>query len=361
MADNVTISCSDLLEQSYDNCIDECAWIQCQTAYTQTALATTITWGGTALGAAVVFFISFAGKRLLIFLDASLGFAAGMMLAASFFSMLDEALEMFETTYMWGSSTKYWAEWRWVPTSIGFGVGCLFVIFGGWVSDKILGNDDALHNIMDGKNIGKVNQGATVEITEGSDNDHMNSSSNLRNSKRHRHRTNSELSKALSNELQDFTISSQSMRRILALCIAITIHNIPEGIAVGVGFASGDVVTGSAVTVAIALQNFPEGLAVAMPLRAAGESKFMSFFWGQASGLVEPLFGIIAVAVVAAAEALLPYALAFSGGCMLFVVLEDIIPDANERDNGSLAARVAAVGFVMMMALEIGFEGILDG
>lgn len=359
MSENSTLSCAELLEQSYDNCIADCAWIQCQTPYTQTALATTITWGGTALGAAVVFFISFAGKRLLTFLDASLGFAAGMMLAAAFFSMLDEALETFETTYIWGSSTKYWAEWRWVPTSIGFGVGCLFVIFGGWVSDKILGKDDTLHDIMDGKNIGKVNQAATVEITGNSDNDQTNY--NQASKPRNRRRTNSELSKALSNELQDFTISSQSMRRILALCIAITIHNIPEGIAVGVGFASGDVVTGSAVTVAIALQNFPEGLAVAMPLRAAGESKFMSFFWGQASGLVEPLFGIIAVAVVAAAEALLPYALAFSGGCMLFVVLEDIIPDANERENGSLAARVAAVGFVMMMALEIGFEGILEG
>lgn len=340
-------SCIDLLSESYESCIndDACLWLQCQSPYTQTALATTITWGGTALGAAVVFFITFAGKKLLKFLDASLGFAAGMMLAAAFFSMLNEALEMFDDTLMWGSETKTWAEWRWVPASIGFSVGCLFVIFGGWVSEKILGDDDELHDIMDGKNIGRVNEGAILEEP---------------NSKpRTRARTHSQLSKALSNEMKDFTISNQSMRRILALCIAITIHNIPEGIAVGVGFASGDVVTGSAVTVAIALQNFPEGLAVAMPLRAAGESKFMAFFWGQASGLVEPLFGLIAVAVVAAAEALLPYALAFSGGCMLFVVLEDIIPDANERNNGSLAARVAAVGFIIMMALEIGFEGIM--
>merc|ERR1719230_1955227 len=103
---------------------------------------------------------------------------------------------------------------------------------------------------MDGKNIGKVNQAATVEIPDEQVVQNIPQISKPKS----RRRTNSELSKALSNEFQDFTISSQSMRRILALCIAITIHNIPEGIAVGVGFASGDVVTGSAVTVAIALQ-----------------------------------------------------------------------------------------------------------
>jgi len=349
-------SCVELLSESYDACINEgsCLWLQCQSPYVQTALATTITWGGTALGAAVVFFINFAGKKLLKFLDVSLGFAAGMMLAAAFFSMLEESLEMFDETLMWGSDSRNWAEWRWVPASIGFSVGCLFVVFGGWVSEKILGKEsEELLDIIDGKNIGRVNEGAYNNLeTENNKNDKQLKS---------RARTNTKLSQALTEELKDFTISNQSMRRILALCIAITIHNIPEGIAVGVGFASGDVVTGSAVTVAIALQNFPEGLAVSMPLRAAGESRFMSFFWGQASGLVEPMFGLIAVAVVAAAEALLPYALAFSGGCMFFVVLEDIIPDANERDNGSLAARVAAVGFIMMMALEIGFEGVMGG
>merc|ERR1712048_1227080 len=311
-------------------------WLECQSHYVQTICATTITWGGTALGAAVVLFIPAAGKRMLTFLDASLGFAAGMMLCASFLSMLIPALDEAE---------EGWGDFKWVPVAIGFTVGCCFVSLGGYFADRYLTED--LQALMEGKNIGgNVNPALDAEQIETA-------------KTMSRSRTNSKLSAALANELPK--ISKQSMTRIIALCIAITIHNIPEGVAVGIGFASGNVVTGSAVTVAIALQNFPEGLGVAMPLRAAGESKGMAFFWGQASGMVEPLFGMISVAIVATAQALMPYALSFSSGCMFYVVLEDIIPDANERENGSLAARVAAVGFLIMMALEIGFEGIVEG
>jgi len=329
-----------ICDYTIPQCDSECFWLECQSPYTQTILATTITWGGTALGASVVLFIPFAGKKMLTFLDASLGFAAGMMLCAAFLSMLVPALEEAEES---------WGVWKWVPCSIGFTAGCIFVCLGGYFADMYL-LDDELHDLMEGKNIGVENPAL--------ENDRNTEAIQTAKSMG-RSRTNTQLSAALVNELPK--LSKQSMSRIISLCVAITIHNIPEGIVVGVGFASGNVVTGAAVTLAIALQNFPEGLAVAMPLRAAGESKCMAFFWGQASGMVEPLFGMIAVSIVAAAQALLPYALSFSSGCMFFVVLESIIPDANERGNGKLAAKFAAVGFLVMMALELGFEGITGG
>lgn len=315
-------------------CTDDCLWLECQSPYTQTILATLITWGGTALGAAVVLFIPLRGKAALKFLDASLGFAAGMMLAASFFSMLTPALE---------ASEEFWGDWRWVPVSIGFLLGCAFVSIGGHFIHKYIGDDVAAL-------LGHGDLDAVLENGEEGDkkNDEI---ANVR----------PPTTRSRAGTAAGMLVSNLSFKRIVVLCGAITIHNIPEGAAVGVGFASGNVVTGGTVTLAIALQNFPEGLAVAMPLRAAGQSKFMSFFWGQLSGFVEPCAGMISVAIVAAMNEILPYALAFSAGCMTFVVLEDIIPDANERENGSLAARVAAVGFLVMMALEIGFESIVDG
>ena len=284
-----------------------------------------MTWGGTAVGAFCVFLFPTKGKKTVLFLDASLGFAAGMMLGASFLSMLLTALE---------STEESWKEWRWVPCSIGFGLGCLFVYLGTLIVGKVIGEGhDAQLELMAGR-----------ELDTGS----------------HRSRSSTKASLASQADSGIF-VSKKSFRRIIALCLAITIHNIPEGLVVGVGFSSGDVVTGGTVTLAIALQNFPEGLAVAMPLVASGMHKLKAAFWGQASGLVEPLFGIIAVAIVGAIESLLPYALSFSAGCMVYVVLDDIIPDANERGNGTLAANFAGVGFILMMALEIGFEGLMSG
>ena len=325
-----------------ENCTDECLWLECQSPYTQTALATAITWGGTALGAAVVLVLPLRGKRALTFLDCSLGFAAGMMLAASFFSMLEPALEAAE---------EFWGDWRWVPVSIGFLLGCAFVAIGG----SLTCFDESLKGFMGG-NVGDIDE-ESGQGAHGHDNRALEIDPNnpdVPQTSRAR-----ALTGRSTNSMPK--ISNQSFKRIIALCLAITIHNIPEGVAVGVGFGSGNVVTGGTVTLAIALQNFPEGLAVAMPLRAAGESKFMAFFWGQLSGVVEPIFGLIAVAIVSVATDILPYALSFSAGCMTYVVLEDIIPDANERKNGPLAAKVAAVGFLVMMALEIGFASIVDG
>lgn len=313
-------------------CTDDCLWLECQNPYTQTILATLITWGGTALGAAVVLFIPLRGEGALKFLDASLGFAAGMMLAASFFSMLTPALE---------ASEEFWGDWRWVPVSIGFLLGCTFVSIGGHFIHKYIGEDVAA--LLGHADLEEALENAQQDTNK---NDQIARPPTTR-------------SRAATTA--GMIVSNLSFKRIVVLCAAITIHNIPEGAVVGVGFASGNVVTGGTVTLAIALQNFPEGLAVAMPLRAAGQSKFWSFFWGQLSGFIEPCAGMISVAIVSAMNEILPYALAFSAGCMTYVVLEDIIPDANERNNGTLAARVAAVGFLVMMALEIGFESIVEG
>eukprot|EP00658_Telonema_sp_P-2_P025019 TRINITY_DN20072_c0_g1_i1.p1 TRINITY_DN20072_c0_g1~~TRINITY_DN20072_c0_g1_i1.p1 ORF type:complete len:259 (-),score=29.94 TRINITY_DN20072_c0_g1_i1:336-1112(-) len=153
---------------------------------------------------------------------------------------------------------------------------------------------------------------------------------------------------------------AQSQRRILLLVIAITLHNFPEGLAVGVAFGGidGQSMTfekACAIAWGIGLQNFPEGLAVSMPLRGQGMSLWKSFVWGQLSGAVEPLAGILGAVLVQVARPVLPYALAFAAGAMIFVVLEDLIPEAH-KDPGSRAACSSGVfiGFVTMMAMDVG-------
>ncbi|GFR19903.1 zinc transporter ZIP11, partial [Trichonephila clavata] len=150
-------------------------------------------------------------------------------------------------------------------------------------------------------------------------------------------------------------------RRILLLIIAITVHNIPEGLAVGVGFGaigktkSATFESARNLAVGIGIQNFPEGLAVSLPLHAAGMSKWRSFWFGQLSGLVEPIFGLIGCVAVTIAEPILPYSLAFAAGAMIYVVIEDIIPESRTHSNGKLASWCAILGFIVMMSLDVGF------
>jgi len=150
-------------------------------------------------------------------------------------------------------------------------------------------------------------------------------------------------------------------RRSTLLILAITLHNIPEGLAVGVGFGAlaADISSASmgaaiALTLGIALQNVPEGLAVAMPLRRAGYSRFKSFWYGQLSASVQPVAGVIGAAGVLAMHSLLPYALGFAAGAMVFVVLEDVVPEANGGGHANLATAGGVVGFALMMVLDIG-------
>merc|ERR1719232_472064 len=152
---------------------------------------------------------------------------------------------------------------------------------------------------------------------------------------------------------------SSSWRRILLLIVAVTIHNIPEGLAVGVGFGavghstSATFQTARNLALGIGIQNFPEGIAVSLPLKAAGFSNARAIWYGQLSGLVEPVAGVLGAALVTFIVPILPYALAFAAGAMIYVVVDDIIPESQAEGNGKLASWGAIIGFIVMMSLDV--------
>ena len=257
----------------------------------QALLATCFTWAMTALGAAVVFTARDISRKVL---DAMLGFAGGVMIAASYWSLLAPAIEMSQ-----GKDIP-----SWVPAVVGFLVGGIFLRG----IDKILPH---------------LHVGFPVEEAEG---------------------------------------VKTSWHRSTLLVLAITIHNIPEGLAVGVAFgalAAGLPAAsfGAAVALAIGIgiQNFPEGLAVSMPLRREGMSRRKSFWYGQLSAIVEPIAGVIGAAVVIIAQPILPYALAFAAGAMIFVVIEEVVPEAQRGGNTDLATMGGMLGFTVMMLLDVAF------
>ncbi len=254
----------------------------------QALLATMFTWGMTAAGAALVFGTKNVPRKLL---DAMLGFAAGVMIAASFWSLLAPAIELSEAG----------ALPSWVPPVIGFLIGGIFLR----LLDRVLPH---LHPGM------KLSEAEGIHT---------------------------------------------SWRRSVLLVSAITLHNIPEGLAVGVAFgAAAAGIPGASIGAAIALavgiglQNFPEGTAVAMPLRREGLSRSKSFFYGQLSAVVEPAAAVIGAAAVLVAQPILPYALAFAAGAMIFVVAEELIPEA-KRGSPDIAALALMVGFAVMMTLDV--------
>ncbi|MCC7202387.1 MAG: ZIP family metal transporter [Nitrospirae bacterium] len=256
----------------------------------QAFLATSFTWGVTAIGAAVVFLTRNVNIRML---DGMLGFAAGVMIAASYWSLLAPAIEMSE-----GRGVPIW-----LPPLTGFLLGGIF----------LRGIDRVLPHL---------HSGFAGEEAEG---------------------------------------IKTSWHRSTLLILAITLHNFPEGLAVGVAFgaaASGlpsATFTGAvALAIGIGLQNFPEGMAVSMPLRREGLSRFKSFWYGQLSAVVEPAAGLIGAAVVITSQAILPYALAFAAGAMIFVVVEELIPEAQHNGNTDTATMGAMLGFAVMMVLDVG-------
>jgi len=255
----------------------------------QTLVATLFTWGVTALGAGMVFFFKSIDKRVL---DSMLGFAAGVMIAASFWSLLAPAIELSESMGLI----------PWIPPAIGFLSGGIFLR----LVDRLLPH---LH--IEYK----------TEEAEG--------------------------------------IKTNWSRSIL-LVLAITLHNIPEGLAVGVGFGAVGASIGSAslagamaLALGIGIQNFPEGAAVSIPLRRDGMSRSKSFLYGQASGIVEPIAGVLGAALVSTMRPILPYALAFAAGAMIYVVAEEVLPEANRDGNGHLATIGTMVGFAVMMILDV--------
>jgi zinc transporter, ZIP family len=255
----------------------------------QALLATLFTWFVTALGASLVFFARTINQRLL---DATLGMAAGVMIAASFWSLLAPAIELSEGM----------GALKWVPAVVGFLAGGAFL----WTTDKILPH---------------LHVGFETSEAEG---------------------------------------IKTSWRRSTLLVLAITLHNIPEGLAVGVAFGavangiSGATLGGAvALALGIGLQNFPEGIAVAMPLRREGVSMGKSFYYGQLSGVVEPIAGVVGAAAVILMQPILPYALAFAAGAMIFVVAEELIPEAQRKGGSDLPTVGIMVGFAIMMVLDV--------
>ncbi len=250
-------------------------------------LATTFTWLITALGASVVFFFKSINKAVL---DGMLGFTGGVMVAASFWSLLAPAIEMSD-----GDGFV-----KVMPAVVGFalGAGLLFAL------DKTLPH---LH--------------VNFKQTEG---------------------------------------IKTPWQRTTLLVLAITLHNIPEGLAVGVlfgGVAAGipeaSIAGAVVLAIGIGLQNFPEGIAVSMPLRRMGMSRRKSFFYGQSSAIVEPIAGVLGAIAVTFFTPVLPYALAFAAGAMIFVVVEEVIPEAQQNKNTDISTIGFIGGFLMMMALDV--------
>ena len=255
----------------------------------QALLATGFTWGVTALGAALVFFTRRVDQRLL---DSMNGFAAGVMIAASYWSLLAPAIEM----------AHHAAVPAWIPPTVGFLLGAA----GLSAIDKLMPH---------------LHPGLPPADAEG---------------------------------------PQTHLRRSFLLVLAITLHNIPEGLAVGVAFGAAglahpEATLSAAVALAlgIGLQNFPEGVAVSMPLLARGVSRGKSFWYGQLSAVVEPIAGVAGAAAVVVARPILPYALAFAAGAMIFVVIEELIPESQSAGNTDLATLSAISGFAVMMMLDV--------
>jgi ZIP family zinc transporter len=257
---------------------------------TQALIATLFTWGVTAAGAALVFFTSAVNRKVM---DSMLGFAAGVMIAASYWSLLAPGIEMAENL----------GHVPWLTAVVGFMGGGIFMRL----------TDRFLPHMHPGLDSGKQEGLKT------------------------------------------------SWQRSTLLVLAITLHNIPEGLAVGVAFGavaaglpSATIGGAIALAIGIGLQNFPEGTAVSLPLRREGISKGKSFFLGQASGVVEPIAGVIGALFVMKMQHLLPYALCFAAGAMIFVVVEELIPESQRNEeNIDLVTMATMIGFSVMMVLDV--------
>jgi ZIP family zinc transporter len=264
-------------------------WFMTQSPVIQAALAGTFTWGVTALGASAVFFFKEINRKAL---NGMLGFAAGVMIAASYWSLLAPAIEM--------SANGPVPDW--VPAAVGFLLGAIVLM----IFDAIVPH---------------LHLGFPIEESEG---------------------------------------VKTSWHRSILLVSAITLHNIPEGLAIGVAFGaaylgleSASLAGAIALAIGIGIQNFPEGAAISVPLRREGFSRMKSFMYGQFSGIVEPISAVAGAALVIVAQPILPYALSFAAGAMMFVVIEELIPESQRSGHTDLATIGAIGGFTVMMVLDV--------
>jgi ZIP family zinc transporter len=251
--------------------------------------AALFTWALTALGAAMVFFFKKINQKVL---NSMLGFAAGVMIAASFWSLLKPAIEMTEAR----------GDIAWVPAVVGFLAGGAFLL----IIDNILPH---------------LHLGLKIDKAEG---------------------------------------IKTTWKRSVLLVLAITLHNIPEGLAVGVAFGAlasnpeaGALAGAVALALGIGLQNFPEGAAVSIPLRREGFSRLKAFNYGQLSGAVEPIAAVIGAYLVLTMTPILPYALSFAAGAMIFVVVEELIPESQTGNETDYSTIGAMLGFATMMLLDV--------
>lgn len=268
-------------------------WFMGQDVWVQALIGTLFTWGMTAIGAALVFFFKNIDRDIF---NLMLGFASGVMIAASFWSLLAPAIEMAIDQ----------GAIAWIVVAIGFALGGLFL----YLADKIV------PHVHFGFNHSK--EGLPTKL-----------------------------------------------KRNILLVFSITLHNIPEGLAVGVAFGAIQYITGDltaatlsaiGLAIGIGIQNFPEGAAVSIPLRSEGVSRRKAFFMGQASGLVEPVAAILGAILVTQVSQILPYALAFAAGAMIYVVVEELIPEAQQKQTpkgAHYATFGVMVGFIIMMILDV--------
>ena len=271
-------------------------WFIEQSAILQALIGGLFTWLLTAIGATLVFFFKSSNRKAL---DMCLGFTGGVMIAASFWSLLSPAIATVEKQQELGITNLP----IWFAPAVGFLLGALFLYF------------------LD-KKIPHLHLFESVKNAEGPKSD---------------------------------------LKKTELLVLAIALHNIPEGLAVGVAFgalASGmdiGMEMGGAIALAIGmgLQNAPEGFAVSMPLRRQGMSKFKSWQWGQLSAIVEPVFAVIGAAIVITVYPILPYALSFAAGAMIFIVIEEVIPESQRGGNADLASIGLILGFIVMMILDV--------
>jgi len=270
-------------------------WLQEQPVVLQAFLAGLFTWGCTIVGSAVVFFFKTVSRKLL---DIMMGFAAGVMIAASFWSLLQPSIEYAKGNY---------GVWSWMPAALGFLLGGFFL------------------RLID----------AVVP---------------------HLHLSKKDVSEAES--LPEH--SRNKLSKTALLFLAITIHNFPEGLAVGVAFgalssnSSPEVFIGAVgLALGIGLQNVPEGAALSIPIRTDGESRLNAFYWGSMSAIVEPIGAVLGAYAVMTMTAILPYSLSFAAGAMIFVVVEELIPDSQTNGNTDVATLGLMVGFVLMMVLDV--------
>jgi ZIP family zinc transporter len=257
----------------------------------QAFLATSFTWGMTALGAATVFLAMDLSRKIL---DGMLGFSGGVMMAASIWSLLIPSIRMSEANDLPA----------WFPAVVGFLVGGGFLLS----VDRILPH---------------LHLGFPVQEAEG---------------------------------------IKTNWQRVVLLILAITLHNIPEGLAIGVAFGAvvsglsdGTLFSAIALAVGIGIQNFPEGVAVAMPLRREGMPRLKCFWYGQLSAVVEPVAAVVGAGAVILMQPILPYALSFAAGAMIFVVIEELVPESQRGGNVDLSTIGVMLGFVVMMILDVSF------